>query len=166
MTVSYIYLPLCSSIDHKVLQQHLDTLTSWAETWQMQFNFNKCSILQLFKHHHKRLFPYSVRQAPQDHQATLLFRNSSRSPPFLESTSWFCMQQVKVTRLIGFLQHNLHNCSKELKTLNYKHFAEFCITRFRICSHSLEPISSLYYINKTEMVQHRSARFVLGCPWY
>ena len=34
------YRPMCSSIDHEVLQQDIDTLTSWAETWQMEFNVN------------------------------------------------------------------------------------------------------------------------------
>ena len=43
-----------------MLQQDLDTLTSWAETWQMQFNVNKCSILQLSKQYRKGLFPYSM----------------------------------------------------------------------------------------------------------
>ena len=40
MTVSFID-QYGSSIDHEVLQQDTETLTSWAETWQMQFTVNK-----------------------------------------------------------------------------------------------------------------------------
>ena len=47
-----------SSLDHQILQQDIDVLTNWTEKWQMQFSVNKCSILQLSKHHHKSLFQY------------------------------------------------------------------------------------------------------------
>ena len=41
-------------------------------------------------------------------------------------------------RLIGFLQCNLCNSSKELKELSYKQF--ILATSYRICCDSLEPI--------------------------
>ena len=61
MTVSFIDQHILQLITKYYLQQDLDTLRiSWAEAWQMQFNVNKSSILQLSKHHHKNLFPYSM----------------------------------------------------------------------------------------------------------
>ena len=36
---------------------------------------------------------FYVRQAPQDHWTTVLFRNSNRPSPFLEPTNWLSMQQ-------------------------------------------------------------------------
>ena len=47
-----IYRVINSSADHQLLQQDLNTLSNWATKWQMKFNVNKCSILQLSKHHH------------------------------------------------------------------------------------------------------------------
>ena len=64
-------------------------------------------------------------------------------------------------RLIGFLQHNLRNCSKELKELSYK---QFILLILEYASTLWDPYH-LCNINKIEMIQHRVARFVLGCPW-
>ena len=58
-----IYWPIYSIIDHQVLQEDLYIRTyqlSCNITVAINFNVNKCSILQLFKHHHKSLFPYSM----------------------------------------------------------------------------------------------------------
>ena len=46
--------------DHQLLQQDLNTLSNWATKWQMKFNVNKGSILQLSKHHHISTFTYSM----------------------------------------------------------------------------------------------------------
>ena len=40
-----IYRVINSSANHQLLQQDLNTLSSWATKWQMKFNVNKCSIL-------------------------------------------------------------------------------------------------------------------------
>ena len=45
----------------------------------------------------------------------------------------------KVMKLIGFLNHNLHACSKELKALSYK---QFVLTSFRPCFNYLESLPS------------------------
>jgi len=61
----------------------------------------------------------------------------------------------KATRLIGYLQRNLRNCSLTLKELSYKQFIlpvlEYAITIW-------DPYH-LTDINKIEMIQHRVARF-------
>ena len=46
-----IYRPITSNDDHDKLQQDLNFLTSWATTWQMEFNVTKCTIIQLSKKH-------------------------------------------------------------------------------------------------------------------
>ena len=59
-----IYQPVYSTIDHQVLQEDLYYIRTYQLgcniTVAINFNVNKCSILQLFKHHHKSLFPYSM----------------------------------------------------------------------------------------------------------
>ena len=63
----------------------------------------------------------------------------------------------KATRLIGFLQRNLRNCSRALKELSYKQFILPVLLQFAIW----DPCH-LKDINKIEMIQHRAARFVLN----
>ena len=155
-----IYRPICSSIDHEVLQQDLDTLTSWAETWQMQFNVNKCSILQLSKHHHKSSFPYSM----SGKLLKIVKQHSYLGIQIDHHLSWNSQVDYvcsKAMRLIGFLQRNLRNCSKELKELSYK---QFVLPILEYASTVWDPYH-LCNVNKIEMIQHRAARFVLGCPW-
>ena len=56
--------PINSPNDHQLLQQDLNTLNTWAKTWQMKFNVDKCCILQLSKHHHKTTFLYHMSNKP------------------------------------------------------------------------------------------------------
>ena len=67
MTISFIDQHILQFITKYYLQQDLDTLISCTEAWQMQFNVNKSSILQLPKQHHKFISVFYVRQAPQDY---------------------------------------------------------------------------------------------------
>jgi hypothetical protein len=32
--------------DHQLMQEDLDTLVGWSDTWQMEFNVSKCPIMQ------------------------------------------------------------------------------------------------------------------------
>ena len=154
-----IYRPICSCIDHEVLQQDLDTLTSWAVTWQMQFNVNKCSILQLSKHHHKNLFPYSMsgKLLKTVKWHSYLGIQIDHHLSWNSHVDYVCS---KVTRLIGFLQHDLRNHSKELKELSYK---QFVLLILDYASTVWDPYH-LHNINKIEVIQCRTACFVLGCP--
>ncbi|XP_065886701.1 uncharacterized protein [Dysidea avara] len=42
-----VYRSIYSPEDHKILQSDLDTLSSWADIWQMEFNVSKCCIMQI-----------------------------------------------------------------------------------------------------------------------
>ena len=71
------------------------------------------------------------------------------------------LHKNKAVKLIGFLNCNLHSCSKELKELSYKQFV----------LPALGNVSSIWdpyhqnQINKLEMIQHRAAHCVLNQPW-
>ena len=67
----------------------------------------------------------------------------------------------KAARLLGFLQRNLRNCPRTLKELSYK---QFVLPVLDYAASIWDPYHHKN-INKIEMIQHRAARFVLGCPW-
>ena len=67
----------------------------------------------------------------------------------------------KAMKLIGFLNRNLHTCSKELKELSYK---QFVLPVLDYASSIWDPYHQ-NQINKLEMIQHRAARYVLNQPW-
>ena len=64
-------------------------------------------------------------------------------------------------KLIGFLNHNLHTCLKELKELSYK---QFVLPVLDYASSIWDPYHQ-NKINKLEMIQHRAACYVLNQPW-
>ena len=122
----------------------------------------------VIKHHYKSLFPYSiyVRQAPQDHWTTVLFRILNRLPPFLKSLIVYVVMHAarQLDWYVGFLQCNLRNCSKDLQGLSYI-YNQFVLAALEYATyHSLDSYH-LCNINKIEMIQHRTATFMLGCPW-
>ena len=64
-------------------------------------------------------------------------------------------------KLIGFLNRNLHTCSKELKELSYK---QFVLPVLDYASSIWDPYHQ-NQINKLEMIQHRAVHYVLNQPW-
>ena len=64
-------------------------------------------------------------------------------------------------KLIGFLNCNLHTCSRELKELSYK---QFVLPVLHYASSIWDPYHQ-NQINKFEMIQHRAVRYVLNHPW-
>ena len=42
-----MYKTIKNSNDHETLQEDLNTLTRWADTWLMEFNIPKCNVLQI-----------------------------------------------------------------------------------------------------------------------
>ena len=73
--------------------------------------------------------------------------------------SWRNTVFSKATRIINFLRRNLRNCPKDLKKLSYKLFF------MPVLEYTARDPFHRNGISKTEMIQHRVARFVLNGPW-
>ena len=58
-----IYRTINSKCDHRILQNDLDCLASWASKWQMEFNVAKCKILQVSKCLRSN-FSYNMKGTP------------------------------------------------------------------------------------------------------
>jgi len=56
--------PIHSFDDHEILQSDLDSLTSWANIWQMEFKVKKCCIVQISTLHSTSSFPYKKYEIP------------------------------------------------------------------------------------------------------
>ena len=154
-----IYRTINSKCDHKILQNDLDCLASWASKWQMEFNVAKCKILQVSKCLRSN-FSYNMKGTPleivEEHNylgITLHHRMSWKS-----HINNVCN---KSNRILGFLRRNLHHCSPGLRETAYKHLVLPCL---EYCASIWDPV---YYnlVHQLEMVQHRAARFVLSRPW-
>ena len=118
---SHIYITINSPINHAFLQQHFDTLTRWAKSWQMEFmiSVHKCNILQIFIVHDKSTYPYMVYNTPlkyvAEHKYLGVWLNGCLS--WHSHNSYTCH---KANRTLGFLQRNLKICPTHLKEKAYK----------------------------------------------
>jgi low affinity Fe/Cu permease len=56
-----IYRPINTEQDHQLMQEDLDPLVGWSDTWQMEFNVSKCAIMQTTNKRSKTDFPYKMK---------------------------------------------------------------------------------------------------------
>ena len=155
-----LYCPIHSFNDHKILQSDLDSLSSWADIWQMEFNVKKCCIMQISALHSTSSFPCKMYEIPlqfvkNHHYLGILLDNKLSWTPHINS---LCS---KANRLLGFLLRTLHYCLSNLKEHAYK---QIVLPSIEYCSSIWDPHQQSS-IHKLEMIQHRAARFVLSKPW-
>ena len=160
LLTTIIYRTINSSNDHTVLQHDFDTLTNLAKTWQMEFNVHKCNILQISHIHDKSTFPYTTYSTPlkyvTEHKYLRVWLNSQLS--WHSHISNICH---KANRTLGFLQRNFKTCPTHLKEVAYK---QLVLPLLEYCATIWDPHNQ-YDIKHLEMVQRRTARFVLNKPW-
>jgi len=56
-----VYTPIRSKDDHCLLQNDLNTLVNWSTTWQMQFNIDKCAIMNITTKRNISKFDYKMQ---------------------------------------------------------------------------------------------------------
>ena len=54
------YGNICNHNDQVILQNDLDTISSWAEKWLLKLNINKCSVLSITLKHNSRSHDYDI----------------------------------------------------------------------------------------------------------
>ena len=57
-----IYMSISNGTDATALQQYLDKLAKWEETWQMEFHPQKCSVLHITRSRNPKYKQYSSWQ--------------------------------------------------------------------------------------------------------
>ena len=58
-----LYRVINTEQDTLQLQQELDILSNWAETWQLKFNINKCTIMQFTRSTSPLTFNYQLNKS-------------------------------------------------------------------------------------------------------
>ena len=57
---SVLYINIRSQIDQVILQNYLDTISSWAEKWLMELNINKYFVLSITLKHNSIFQDYDI----------------------------------------------------------------------------------------------------------
>ena len=135
------------------LQQDVDRLLSWAEEWQMAFNFKKCKVMRIGKYTHAyeyRMKSHGIEEVHLEKDLGILISSDLKvSPQCINACA-------KANKVLGMINRTIVNKTTEVMVRLYKTLVrphlEFCVSAW----------SPHYQKDKEliERVQHRFSRMV------
>jgi len=152
---SVVYREICSYNDHLLLQKDLDTLTTWAKTWLMDFNIKKCVLLPITLKRNPSHFKYSILGQTLDTVNKHDYLGVTISSD-LKWTNHISKITGKASRTLGLLKRTLSPCSQTVKSTAYKMLVR---PQVEYASEVWNP-STLKNCKKIEQIQRNAARFV------
>ena len=150
-----IYRTINSEQDHMILQQDLNMLQKWADTWLMTFNPTKCEFIRVSHKKHPRICDYYIQEHPIKvvTHAKYLGVTIDEHLSFNEHVNRIAH---KANTVKAFLQRNITSCPLQVKENCYRIMVrpimEYACTVWS--PHTKKNIQIL------EAVQRRAARFV------
>lgn len=150
-----LYRTVKSLDDHLKLQQDLDSLQKWAQTWGMKFNEAKCYIMSI----HRKKQPSNYNYLLNNQILEQVSENPYLGVIISDNLKWSAHISKICSRansILGFIKRNLKH-----STSSFKETAYISLVR------SILDYSSTVWdpylqkdINSLESVQRRAARFV------
>ena len=152
-----LYNTVSSKADSDKLQEDLDKVVSWAETWQMRFNPIKCYHLQITR----KKKPYCSKYTMMGVDLSKVESQTYLGVELTHDLSW--NEHIKKTgaranKALNFVRRNLYDCPTDIKETAYKALVR---PHLEYSSTVWDP-HYLNDINTLEKVQRKAARFVLG----
>jgi len=150
-----LYRPVKTLEDQIKLQQDLNALSKWSDTWGMKFNPSKCYILSTCKGNKLNPYLYSLCGCVLSNVQNSTYLGVTIS----ENLQWnnhISAISAKACKILGFLRRNLKGCPRDLKQLAY----------FSLIRSKLEYASAIWdpHLEKDKDIlnrtQRRGARFV------
>lgn len=152
-----VYRPINSAQDASILQQDIDRLTEWEQTWQMEFNPSKCHVLHVTRGRTPRTDTYHLR----GHALECVTEAKYLGVTLTHKLDWAThIRNIcgEANRSLAFVRRNLRTAPNTLKEAAYK----------SLVRPKLEYSSSVWSphtqgnVAQIEKVQRRAARFVSG----
>ena len=159
---SFLHKIIREVTDGRVLQKDLDELSVWETNWSMEFHPKKCKVLRITN---KRASKKCTKYTLHNEELEVVDKAKYLGVTISKDLNWkwhINSISAKATNCRLFLQRNLVKCSKETKLSCYKTFIrpilEYACTVW--CPHSNASLT-----NKLEMVQRKTARWILN-KWH
>ena len=152
-----LYRKVSSEAECNLLQDDLNNLEDWENTWKMSFNASKCNTISITRKKNKINHDYSLYNQILEHlpSTTYLGVELKSDLTWKNHIDKTC---AKANRQLGFLRRNLQIQNSKIKETAYKGLVR-PITDY--CATVWDPHFQKY-INQLEMVQRRAARFVFN----
>ena len=155
---AYIYKEINSQDDTICLQKDLDALVKWEKQWSMDFHPDKCKMLRITNKRKIIDGHYFIhgQQLENVKEAKYLGVTITQK---LNWKSHVSKITAKANNCRIFLQRNLVKCSKDTKLLCYRTYVRPII---EYASSVWDPVNTTTLINKIEMVQRKSCRWIMN----
>ena len=150
-----LYRNICNQNDQVILQNDLDTISSWAEKWLMELNINKCSVLSITLKRISIFHDYSIlgttlkRVTNHDYLGVTI----SSDLKWLRHVK---KNYIKASRTLGLLKRTLSPCSQNVRYIAYKMLVR---PQLEYASDVWIPFA-MKCIKKIEQIQRNSCRFI------
>ena len=113
-----LYRVINSVEDINRLQEDLNKLSEWADTWQLKFNISKCTVIRCMRSLSPLTYDYTLHSHILDisdqhmYLGVVIHKSLSWSPHISNVVN-------KASRTLNFLKRNLNKCSKQVKESAY-----------------------------------------------
>ncbi|KAK6191216.1 hypothetical protein SNE40_002953 [Patella caerulea] len=155
-----IYTPINSPEDHLALQKDLNTLVDWSNTWQMQFNIEKCAVMKISTKRKTSHFDYKMEGMSLE-----IVKNHPYLGVEIQEKLKYNLHidniTSKASRVLGFLKRNLRHCPRSVKERAYQTLVR---PKLEYCSTIWSPQQKTQ-AKQIEQIQRNAARFVLSKPY-
>lgn len=151
---SKIFSRITGKCDHKKLQDDLNKLATWSETWQMLFNTSKCKVMHIGKS--QMHYPYfmnnqKLEEVIQEKDLGVLISND------LKVSQQCQLACGKATRILGMIH----------RTITFKHpvilirlYKSLVRPHLEYCTAAWSP----YYCKDKELIERVQRRFTRMIP--
>ena len=152
---SVLYRNIRNQNDQVILQNDLDTISSWAEKWLMELNINKCSVLSITLKRNSIFHDYDILGATLKRVTSHDYLGVTIS----SDLNWLRHAKKisnKASRTLGLLKRTLSPCSQNVKSIAYKMLVR---PQLEYASEVWSPYT-MKCIKKIEQVQRYSCIFI------
>ena len=150
-----VYRTITSAEDQHQLQEDLDKLVDWAQTWGMRFNPSKCKSVTITRRRQGEPTNYTLMGVDLEEKKDIQYLGVHIQHD-LRWNKQTAHATSKATRVLNFIRRNFHHCTPHVKEKLYMTLVR---PHLEYASASWDPYTKKN-IHAIERVQNRAARFV------
>ena len=150
-----LYREINSSADSKMLQNDLDALQRWENTWLMSFNPSKCSVMRFCPSRSSVNYSYYIHNTALQKCESGKYLGVTLSNNFKWS-SHISAISMKANQQLGFIRRNTRFFPQSFREAAYKSLVR---PHLEYCCSVWDPHMASE-IQKLEKIQRQAARFV------
>ena len=113
-----LYREIWSKDDHNIIQNDIQTLFKWSQTWKLDFNVTKCKVLTISNKKDPDKFNYTLNTDPLEHVDSHQYLGVTINSKLRWNTHVSAIT-AKATRTLNVIRRTLHPCHPEVKKVAY-----------------------------------------------